>query len=288
MPHSYICKDCNNQMPPSSDRCPHCGRPGYYPNVRAAEDPEEMAALEERYNKGQLDATGRGAIDTLCDFERAIDHSVAILARPANEILRLATSDDEIYATHYQLIAAGVRSYPDNKWSPLRAVADDALFPGYKENIRFAALSLDPLGLSNYGECSIVFKTAMIEHRASVFEENSTTFMENHNVEMRKAHELKKGYRATWPGRGKLCVAKLYGMIDAGTSVSQYSRILLSQGVTTADDKFVEVHIWGPLTMRTFDQVTLTRGSKAYKRVMLKALREMFDNAKVSVKLEVR
>jgi hypothetical protein len=81
---------------------------------------------------------------------------------------------------------------------------------------------------------------------------------------------------------------KLYGMIDADTSVNQYSRILLSEGATTADDKFVEVHIWGPLTMRAFDQVTLTGSSKAYKRVMLKALREMFDTAKVSVRLEVR
>lgn len=288
MPHTYICKDCNNQMPRSADRCPHCARPGYYPNVRDAEDPEEMAALDERYNEAQLDATRRGAIDRLRDFEHAIDRSVAILARPANEILRLATSDDEIYASYYQLIGAGVRSYPDNKWSPLRAVADDALFPGYKENIRFAALSLDPLGLSNYGECSVVLKTDMIGHRASVFEENSTTFMEHHNVEMCKAHDLNKGYRATWLSRGKLCVAKLYGIIDAGTSVSQYSGILLSTGPTTGDDNFVEVHIWGPLTMRAFEQVTLTGGAKAYKRVMLKALKEMFENAKVSVRLEVR
>lgn len=287
MPHLHVCNDCKNQMPSSAVRCPHCGRPGNYPNVRAAQDPDEIAALEQRYLQGELDATGRGAINVLHDFERAIDDSVAIFARPAHELWRLSTSDDEVYATHYQLLAAGIKSYSDTKWSVLRAVADDALFPGYKEDIRFAALSLDTLGLSNYGECSVVLRTDMIAHRASVFEENSTTFMGHHSVEMSKAHELQKGYRATWPDRAKLCVAKLSGMFDAGTSNKEYSAILLSQGTTTADDNFIEVHIWGPLTMRAIEQVTLTEGSKSSKRVILKALREKFGKANVPVKLEV-
>ena len=54
----------------------------------------------------------------------------------------------------------------------MRVFADDALFPGYKEQIRFAALSLDGKGLSSYGECTLILRDHMIAHRASVLEGN--------------------------------------------------------------------------------------------------------------------
>lgn len=275
-------------MPGSATVCPHCGRPSLYPNIRAAEEPAEVAALEKRYRLAESDARRRGAGAALHDFERAINGTVAILARSSNELLRLATGDDEIYATFYQLIGAGVKSHTMDEWSLLRAIADEALFSGYKQNIRFAALSLDNLGLSNYGECSVLLRDDMIAHRASVFEENSTMFMEHHKIRMSAAYKLPLGYRAKWDDRGKLCVAKLSKKIDASTLIGAYSELLLRQGATTADDDFVEVHICGPMTARTFEQVTITQGSKSAKRVIAKALKEKFDKAHISVTVKVR
>jgi hypothetical protein len=31
----------------------------------------------------------------------------------------------------------------------------------------------------------------------------------------------------------------------------------MKQGKTSADDEFVEIHVWGPMTIRSFEQVTL-------------------------------
>jgi hypothetical protein len=229
------------------------------------------------------DAKTRGAERSVQDFESALSSSHAVIARPAREMLRLATSDNEIYGTFYNLIGAGLRLPEGGKWDVLRGVVDSALFPNYKEQIRFAALSLNGEGLSNYGEYSIVLRSDMISHRASVFEENSILYMEHHNIKISDAHRLPEGYRASWDRRAQLGVAKIAGRIDATTQPAEYSTLLLSQGATSEEDEFVEVHIWGPLTVRTIEQVTLTH-PKSVPRATIKTIRTKLDKAKVLVR----
>lgn len=286
MPQSSLCDFCHYEKPRSASICPHCAKPALYPNVSDAEDPEEASELERRYQAGVNDAVNRGAADALREFEGEIENSRAVLARSANELQRLATSDKEIYATYYALLGAGVISHAGDRWALLRALADETLFPGYKKHIRFAALTLDMEGLSNYGDCFIFPRTEMIAHRASVFEENSTMFMKHHGILMSEAHNLPRGYRATWDSRGKLCVAKLFKKIDAGTAKGEYSEVLLRRGATTAEDDFVEVHIWGPMTARTFEQISIKlRSKRPAHRAIISALKESLEQ--VSVKLQV-
>ncbi len=102
---------------------------------------------------------------------------------------------------------------------------------------------MDGVGLDNYGECSLTARDDMIAHRATVFEENSVRFMERHKVAFAKAHNLPKGFRATWADRAELCVAKLAAAIDATTRPDDYSNLLLKPGRISDDDHFVEVHI---------------------------------------------
>jgi len=268
------CADCKNDMPLSADRCPHCGRPGLFPNVRTAETPAERTTLDRRYQAAMKDSAARGAMSPVNDFEKAIADSKAVISRKHEEVQRLAASDRELYATFYNLLEAGVRLPEGSKWDTLRTLTDDALFPQYKEYIRFAALTLDGEGLVNYGDCSIVLRTDYIAHRASVFEENSVVFMDHHHILISRAHQLPLGYRSTWEQRGKLCVAKLYKSIDAGTQPDEYSTLLLRQGVTPEVDQFVEVHIYGPMTIRTVEQVILDpRRKRRLPVTILKALK---------------
>jgi hypothetical protein len=288
MPQPHICSHCSNSIPSSADRCPHCARPGYYPNVRAAEVAEEVDALENRYVSSLERARLRGAERQVLDFEATVrNSSVAVLARSISEVQRLVSSDNELYATFYQLLEGGLRMFDSSKWSVLRGVADAALFPGYAKEIRFACLSLDDTGLPNYGECSIRLRTGMIAHRSTVFECNSTVFMGEHDIRVAEADRLPFGYRATWDDRGKLCTAKLADNIDDGTISGEYLKILLTQGATTGDDQFVEVNIWGALTVRAIERLTITKGSKSSKKVIAKAIRERLQNAGVSVDVKV-
>lgn len=284
MSKSRYCKHCGNSFPLSAGLCPHCGRPSYYPNVDAANDLGEQAALNSRYDSVCEAAARRGADAALKDFETAIANSKAVITRSASEVHRLATNDHELYPTYYNLIEAGVKLPEGGKWDALRMVADAAFFTGYAEKIRFAALSLEEFGLSNYGSCSIVLRTEMIAHRASALEENSVLFVDHHNIMMKAAHQLPPGYRSTWDERPKLCVAKLSNKIDATTRHEEYSAILLRQGATSADDEFVEIHIWGPMTIRTIEQVKLNSRANHAERAIIKASKERLRQFGVRVK----
>lgn len=269
MPPKEPCRYCGVEFQINFERCPHCARPGLFPNVRFAE--LERPELNARYEDACREAEGRGAREALAAFEERVGAgSKAVLARSANELQRLATSDNEVYATFYELLGAQVKLWETGKWSVLRSAADVAFFPGYHMHIRFAALSLDSAGLSNYGDCSITLRTGMIAHRASVFEENTVTFLERRNIPFPGLANLPVGFRATWDDRARLCVAKVAKLIEAGATPETHDSLLLKQGQTSASDEFVEVHIWGPMTARTFERVAFRRGTAREPRVIIR------------------
>lgn len=277
------CSHCGNGLPVSVVRCPHCGQPGVFPNVRAAERAEEQEALNKRYEEALQRATLSGCERAVEEFEVAVSDSRAVIGRSLLETDRLASSDKELYASFYKLLEAGVRLPSGTKWDVLRAVTDEAMFPGYKEHIRFAALSLDGSGLSNYGECFLVLRDDMIAHRASVFEENCVLFMEKHSIMMSEAHNLPVGYRSIWEERGKLGVAKLADKIGPNMRGDVFQAILLREGASSEDDSFVEVHIWGPMTCRTFESVVASPPKNRAGRAILRALGEKLAKAGVTV-----
>jgi hypothetical protein len=273
MPLSISCAECTNEIPQPAERCPHCGRPGVFWNVIAAEYPAERAALERRYQAAKADAVSRNANRNLQDFENAVAGSKAVIARSEIEVQRLASGNRQLYATYYELTEAGISLPAGDEWDMLRELADTVLFWKSKKHIRFGALSLDGVGLPNYGPCSLVLREEMISHRSSVFEENSAVFMERRKIKIAREPKVPKGYKATWGERGKLCVAKLAAEIDSNTASDKYFRILLKQGVTSEDDEFVEVHIWGPMTVLTMEQVIVTAPKRNQRATILKALK---------------
>lgn len=250
---SSPCDHCGNAIPLRWERCPHCALPGLFPNVRAAEVPAERKALARRYRRALRAATTRGAGDKVAQFEEEAAGSKAVMARPMRELDRLISSDQELIPSYYGLLAGQVRLPHGNQWDGLRGIADEALFLGYKEHIRFAALSLDGQGLSSYGECSFVLRESMIGHRASVYEENSAVSLKRH------AYKPPAGRRATWLERAMLCVAKLASLIQPGTPRDRFAHLLLQGGETSKEDCFVEVHVWGSMTIWSIERILVRK-----------------------------
>ncbi|MFN8001218.1 MAG: hypothetical protein U0X75_09415 [Acidobacteriota bacterium] len=112
----------------------------------------------------------------------------------------MASSDHAIYATYYDLV--GGRSFipQGDKWDVFRVAAEQALFPAYKEEICFAALAMDGVGLTNYGNCFITLRDEMIAHRATVFEGNVVLRLLTLTSKT-SGINLPKGYRAVWGER---------------------------------------------------------------------------------------
>ena len=240
----------------------------------------ERTALERRYLEAVQEADIRGCRAMVDTFEAAAKDSRAVINRPLADVERLASSDQQIYATYYERLDAGVQTPYGNAWDRWRRIADATLFPLYEKRIRFAALSLDGVGVLNYGDCSLVLRDELVADRTTVFEENSAVFMRD------RGPGLALGRRATWDQRARLCVAKLASAIHAGTAPSDFPGLLLRQGAISEDDRFVEVHIWGSLTARTCERAILILKGKKPRQAFRKAFQ--WRLAAVGIKLEVR
>ena len=107
-----------------------------------------------------------------------------VISTSFNEVERIAQADTNVFSTFYQRVKAGLQIPSGGKWDVLRGVAEHALFPGYKDHIRFGAFSLDGDGVWNYGECAVTLKDRMVTHRTTLFEELTEV------KPMRPAHRL--------------------------------------------------------------------------------------------------
>jgi hypothetical protein len=192
-----LCSDCGTEVPPHVERCHVCGADVGFPNVRAADNPKEVAALAARLGDARTAAKARGSLAVLDDFGIAVTQSYAVLARSVGDLDAFVKSDRALYVSFHSQVRAGLRSPEDNDWDAGRMAAESTVHPNYNEKINYAALSLDGLGVSWWGEYSIVLKSAHIVHRTSVFEENPFLFCERHRVIAGRRPPL--GFRASWP-----------------------------------------------------------------------------------------
>ena len=247
--------------------------------MRAAQADPERQALDRRFDAALTEASARGAEEVVRNFEAAARASRAVIVRPLRDVDRIVSSDRELFATFYGLTEGGVRLPFGDKWDHLRQKADATLFPLYQKKIRFAALSLDGVGLAEFGDCSLVLREDMIAHRATVFEENSASFLE------RLGYHPPEGCRAIWSERSKLCTAKNAGDLRPGMPDSEFPAVLLRQKSGKKESRFVEVHIYESMSIRAVEKAVLT-GKRAPGKRFVRSLRDRLT--KFGADLEVR
>jgi hypothetical protein len=280
-----VCSYCGLVFQVSRDRCPHCARPSLFPNVVEAMRSEEKVALEERYRSAMADADARGCRNAVEAFEESVGQARVVINRSILETLRIAASDREVYGTYYQVIAAGIRLPSGDRWDTLRPLVDSALFPDYKDEIRFGSLSLDGVGVSQFGPCSLTLRVDLVEYRVSLFEKNSILFMERAGITIGGSTALPRGYRSVWIDRGRHAVAKLAHRVSSSTALSDHTQLLLTNAMSPEGDDFIEAHVYGPMTIRTMEKVSISGKLTRSERAMIGGLREMLDAASVTMEL---
>ncbi len=256
------CERCQNEIPLDWECCPHCGNGLNCPNVVLARQVSEIQALEQRFRDALDDAATRGCETTVQAFAAAVTSSQAVMGSTLQKLLPIVIRDRDVFAAFHELaelrfLRESSPTGPD--WNVVRPAAEVALLGGRKRinRLHYAALALDGRSLPHYGEVSILLRENLIAHRVSLFQENSAVYVYRHGV------NLPLGTRGTWGDRHKLCVAKLAAQITASTRPDEFPTILLKPGATGLDDNFVEVHVFGPMTFRTFEKVTTTlRGAR--------------------------
>lgn len=275
------CSGCQRPVAAHATICPHCASHLGFPNVRAANDPAELATLQARYDAAYAAARARNAGDVLAQFEVAVQTaSRAVIYRPLRTLAHLITSGNGLFQTFYQQVDRG-RIPDDSKWDRFRVSVDRLLFPYYCEKIHYAALALDTTGARTYGGhgCALLLNQS-IQNRATVFEENSYNYCEKQPITV----AVPPGLRAKWPDRHRLAVAKLGHRVTSATTSQDFPGILVVPGTTTGEDQFIEVHIHDPLTEAAVEKALLPKvksgltglRAKAEKR-LLKAVQEKLE-----------
>lgn len=270
-----LCHVCGYHISILQINCPHDNTPlPGFPNVRLAQTKSQTEALEIRYQDAKEHCKTHQRDDSLEAFESEIkERSHAVLSLGYTELLRLAENPKSVFSTFYERVNAGLQIPSGGKWDILRGIAEHSLYQHQKDHIRFAALSTNGIGVLNYGDCHVTLKTPLIEQRTSVFEDNNVVFtVYSQKTTMAQAIDLPPGHLTDWQNRNKLAVAKL-AMRLPKTSPSQeeIAGILIDQGATTADDRFIELHIFGPMTVLTIEKVRITPKKVGNRRMPKKA-----------------
>jgi hypothetical protein len=202
-----------------------------------------------------------------------------LFACDLQRLQREIASGTDIIETYYQLEELRLRAtLPKNyDWDKLRPQAEIELLGSHHniENLHYACLSLDWNSLTSYGNCIIKLDESMIAHRASCFEGNTAVIFAT-------LKNFNNCLRSCWEERGKIAVTAFTDYLTSGINEAEFSKILVATGTSSVDDKFIEVHIFGTMTARTFAEVTLPANVNTREDIYREAIIEKLN--KVNVK----
>jgi hypothetical protein len=247
------CPDCGSEIHPLLEKCHTCGFFAGYPNVRAADEPGETAALTARYEAARLSAAGEGRSGALERFEEQLARSCAVISTDLEFLAAFLKNPKILHSTYSLGVKGQVRAPADPDDDRERRTVEAKVFGAYGEEIRYAALSLDGTGLSSYGPVTLRLRDVAIVKRASLLEENSYEFVDHHGLLPRVP--IPQGYRCSWPNRHFLGVAKLGGEVRGDMKDDEFGPVLLYGNGDRSKDRFIEVHIYGTFDASAIESV---------------------------------
>lgn len=269
------CQQCGAPASESLRCCPSCGIDLGFPNVRAATEAVEVDALSVRFSSAADNAEKRGLTKEFDALVSAVDSAshVVVAMRPLSA-RHLLTDPLTLYANYESLVGAGNRLPAPPKDDGDRHAVSGKLFASYASEIRYGVLSLDGVGLSNYGLVFVRLRDVAIKQRVSFLHENSYLFMDALQVPVRG--NLPRGFRSSWQNRDRLVAAKIGPMLSAGSNDADWARQLVAQGATRSEDRCVEAHIFGSFNAHSVESVEFARpGSSRGERNDIDCIKEL-------------
>lgn len=247
------CRHCGCPIPRvHHSLCPNplCRQPVQYPNIVDACREERRRAVAEAFREGTRDWTEIAQKDARI----ILSTSAAVLACDAELMLAVLWGVAK-FPNYHDMVARSHRPPDGPEWDYPRDVYDESVFPGYKDQIRFAALSLDGRSVRRFGSCIATLREDVLRRAASVFVENSFFA----RVKAAGPEDSLPAARASWLHRDVLTAAKLGRSISAPVNREILASMILIDGPPSApqDDQFVEVHVFGPIGAEAVTEVSV-------------------------------
>jgi hypothetical protein len=183
--------------------CPTCGNDLGCPNVRAAAEPDEVDALSDRFKSAHDKASKRGLaaeFDALVATVSSGSH--VVVAMPPFYARTFLSDSRTLYVGYEGLVGQGSRAPAPFENDSERHAVPGKLFASYASEIRYGVLSLNGVGLPNYGLVFVRLRDLAIEQRVSFLHENSYLFLDELKVSVREP--VPPGFRSDWQNRSEL------------------------------------------------------------------------------------
>lgn len=264
-----ICNKCQSKVEANVRHCITCENDIGPPNVRAANNENNIDKLEARYKRAKQLAFEN---DYLKVFEKYSDEiekkSGVIISMPPSVLRRLLSDPNEIYQNYENLVASGDRRPAMINNDTHRSGVTGILFGSYGKKIRYGVLSLNDYGLlSSYGKAHCRLRSIVVKDRTTFLETNSYKFIEAENL--KPSDGIPLGYISNWNNRHKLALAKTSKALNKTTSETDFSNLVInSSGKDRNEDEFIEAHIYGSFdgnaieSIRIEDKNVLSREEK--------------------------
>ncbi|MEN9866578.1 MAG: hypothetical protein RL748_2168, partial [Pseudomonadota bacterium] len=166
-------------MPWELERCPCCGASHGLPNIRQAS--REATHLEQRFRAALNDCDVRNSGQVARDFmQHILDESRAVINDNALFFRQFFNGNRPLYNTYAMQTEAQVRTAADFANDSQRRMVEAEVFGTLGSRIRYAALSLDGIGLRSYGSCSMVLRQQLCSNLATLTEENTFELVKHH------------------------------------------------------------------------------------------------------------
>lgn len=261
---------------PPEDRCRACNHPvaDLAPNVQLANRTAERRSLQVRYRRAKRAAVVAGTIRLFGQLESIAKVSRAVVSVPAGFAYSFFKDGNPLYAPYHELIRGGVRAPADFESDRERTTVDHLLYGSAGEQVLYAALSPDGIGLDSYGPVHLELKPTTMAFRSTVLESNSFVFVRRRSVSFETP--LPKGYLSTWKDRHKLVLCTRSEALPKCAAGDALKSLLLKNTGSRAQDEFFETHIFGTFNHQAVEQVRLSETKNATDRIVLRALRALF------------
>ncbi len=198
------CPQCGAQLSWERDRCPCCRHDVGAPNVRMAL--KEREALRQRYKTALADGGTPEVQAKIEAFAQVVKQQSQAVVNVSPDYLKgFLESSRDFYSGYVLQVAAEVRAAAEMEDDMARRSVEGRLFGTIAPHIRYAALSLNGRGLLSYGTCAIALDPRLCAYAASLLEENSYHFVENHQLFGRTPFPA--GHRSVWEDRHWLATA---------------------------------------------------------------------------------
>jgi hypothetical protein len=239
------CAKCGLPVQSNEEFCPNRHWHGY-PNVKMAL--EERPALLQRSQAAAASLQALNLQHLGAGIRRICRDAAAVLCMDVEFLLMFLKNERLLYATYAKQVAAGARR-PALPGDDKTRVAIEGLLFGSAAPVVYAALAPRGRGLSSYGALALRLKEPAIDERASCLEENSYAFARRH------PGNLPSGYRAAWDDRDTLALAKIGARTQSPLTAAEMQRRLFFSEGRRDTDEFVEVHIWGELSIHAVEAI---------------------------------